>query len=401
MKYIVIVPDGMWDQPVEELGRKTPLEVSHRTNMDLLAKNGMTGLVKTIPDKLYPGSEIGNMALLGYAPEQYFTGRAPIEAANLGVELAADEIAFRCNLVTIVDGKMEDYSAGHISTKEASELIETLNQRIDEPNIKFYAGQSYRHLLVIKVPNVAEYMKIKCRPPHDIIGREIARHLPQGPQATFILKYMEKAQRILADHPVNKVRVDLKENPANRIWLWGQGTKPGLPAFKDKFNVEGGIISAVDLVNGLGRLAGLEVVSVPGATGYYDTNYSGKAQYAIETLKRKDFMFIHIEAPDEAGHNGDFKAKIGCIERIDREIVGPIITHFDKVADVRILVLPDHPTPVKLRTHTRDAVGFVMYGKGIKPDNSESYTESACKAKGLKFKSGEELINFFMKSEAQ
>lgn len=398
MKYVVIVPDGMWDQPVEELGNKTPLEASHRTNMDVLAKNGITGLVKTIPDKLHPGSEIGNLSLLGYNPETYFTGRAPIEAANMGIDLAPDEIAFRCNLVTIVDGNMQDYSAGHISTKEAAELIDALNKKMDEPNIKFYAGQSYRHILVVKVPNVQEYMKIKCRPPHDIIGQKVEKYLPQGPQATFILKYMEKSQRILNEHPINKVRIDLKENPANRIWLWGQGTKPTLPAFKDKYGVEGGIISAVDLVNGLGLLAGLEVVKVPGITGYYDTNYSGKAQYAIDTLKKKDFMFIHIEATDEAGHNGDAKAKISCIERIDREIIGPILNHFDKVADVRILVLPDHPTPVKLRTHTRDAVGFVMYGHGIKSDNSESYTESACKQKGLKFKNGEELINFFMKN---
>lgn len=396
MKYIIIVPDGMWDQPIEELGHKTPLEASHRTNMDHLARNGMTGLVKTIPDKLHPGSEIGNLALLGYNPEQCFTGRAPLEAANLGIELKENEIAFRCNLVTIVNGKMEDYSAGHISTKEAGQLIETLNAKMDEPDIRFVAGKSYRHLLVMTVRNVADYMKIKCTPPHDIIGQEIKKFLPQGAANTHLLKFMEKSEKILTEHPINKVRVDLRENPANRIWLWGQGTKPQLPAFKEKFGLSGGIISAVDLINGIGRLAGLEVISVPGITGYYDTNYAGKAQYAIDFLKHNDFVFIHIEGPDEAGHNGDFKAKIHCIEQIDRQIIGPIFQHFDKTQDVRILVTPDHPTPVKLRTHTRDAVGFVLYGKGIATNESEVYTETSCKAKGLKFKSAEELIKFFM-----
>lgn len=397
MKYIVIVPDGMWDQPIEELGKKTPLESSHRTHMDHLAKNGITGLIKTIPDQFHPGSEIGNLSLMGYKPEEHFTGRAPLEAANLGIELAEDEIAFRCNLVTIVNGKMADYSAGHILTPEAGELIAALNDKIGEPDIKFYPGQSYRHLLVIKARNVAELMKVKCVPPHDIINQDVKKYMPSGSAATAILKFMEKANRILAEHPINNVRVDLKENPASHIWLWGQGTKPHLPLFKNKFGVEGGIISAVDLINGIGRLAGLEVIKVPGITGYYDTNYAGKGQHAIECLKKKDFVFVHIEGPDEAGHNGDYKAKISCIEHIDREIIGPILNHFDKVTDMRIVVLPDHPTPVKLRTHTRDNVGFVMYGKNITPDGSEIYTESSCKEKGLRFKNGEEFMEYFMR----
>jgi len=411
MKYIVIVPDGMWDQPIEELGQKTPLEVSHRTNMDYMAKNGMTGLIKTIPDNFKPGSEIGNLSLMGYKPEDHFTGRAPLEAANLGIELAEDEIAFRCNLVTIVGspqgglsgqretngGKMADYSAGHISTLEAAQLITTLNEKIAEPDIKFYPGQSYRHLLVIKSRNVAELMKVQCMPPHDIINQDIKKHVPNGSMATTLLKFMEKANRILAEHPINNVRVDLKENPASHIWLWGQGTKPNLPSFKDKFGVEGGIISAVDLINGIGRLAGLEVIKVPGITGYYDTNYLGKGEYAIECLRKKDFVFVHIEGPDEAGHNGDYKAKIHCIEHIDREIIGPILRHFEKVTDMRIVVLPDHPTPVKLRTHTRDNVGFVMLGKGITPDESTEYTETSCKNRGLKFNNGEEFMEYFMR----
>lgn len=397
MKYIVIVPDGMADQPIEELGHKTPLEASHRTNMDHLAQNGLTGLIKTIPDNFYPGSEIGNLSLLGYKPELYFTGRAPLEAANLGIDLKEDEIAFRCNLVTITEGKMADYSAGHISTKEAGELIASINEKIGEPDIAFYAGQSYRHLLVMKVRNVGEMAKVKCVPPHDIIGQDIKKFLPQGPSATLILKYMEKASRILSEHPANRVRVDLNENPASHIWLWGQGTKPNLPSFQEKYGLSGSIISAVDLINGIGRLAGLEVLKVPGINGYYDTNYSGKALAAIDSLKTKDFVFIHIEGTDEAGHNGDYKAKIHCIEHIDREIIGPILNHFEKTEDVRIVVLPDHPTPVKLRTHTRDHVGFVMFGKGITPDGSEMYTEASCKTKGLKFKNGEEFMEYFIR----
>jgi 2,3-bisphosphoglycerate-independent phosphoglycerate mutase len=397
MKYIVIVPDGMADYPIEELGQKTPLEAAHRTNMDYLAQNGCVGLIKTIPDSQKPGSEIGNLSLLGYNPDVCFTGRAPLEAANLGIDLADDEIAFRCNLVTIVDGKMGDYSAGHIPTAEAAILINAVNEQMGENDVRFYAGQSYRHLMVMKVRKVEDFVKIKCVPPHDIIGQEIKRHLPQGVPAQVLLKLMEKSAKILADHPVNKVRVDLRENPANRIWLWGQGTRPRLPLFKDKFGVEGAIISAVDLVNGIGRLAGLEVISVPGITGYYDTNYLGKAEYALKALKTKDFVFIHIEGPDEAGHNGDYKAKIHCIEHIDREIVGTILNHFDKNSDVRIIVLPDHPTPVKLRTHARDPVGFVMYGKGIDADGSTVYTETSAKEKGIKFKSGEEMMEFFMR----
>ncbi len=397
MKYIIIVPDGMADNPIEELRDKTPLEACRRTNMDYLAKHGMTGLIKTIPDNFHPGSEIGNLSLLGYKPENHFTGRAPLEAANLGIKLADDEIAFRCNLVTIVAGKMADYSAGHISTQEAAELIASLNEKMAETDIKFYAGQSYRHLLVMRVRNISDFMKVKCVPPHDIINQDIAKYLPSGTSGTLLLKYMEKASRILSEHPINKVRVDLKENPGSHIWLWGQGTKPHLPSFKEKFNVEGSIISAVDLINGIGRLSGLEVIKVPGANGYYDTNYAGKAQAAIDSLKTKDFVFVHIEGPDEAGHNGDYKAKIHCIEHIDREIVGPILNHFQGVTDMRMVVLPDHPTPVKLRTHTREPVGFVMFGKGIIPDDSTSYCESSCKQRGLKFKNGEEFMEYFMR----
>jgi len=396
MKYIVIVPDGMADNPVEELGNKTPLEAARTTNMDYLAQHGSTGLIQTIPNKMHPGSDIGNMALLGYDPRTCHTGRAPLEAANLNVTLADDEVAFRCNLVTIINGEMTDYSAGHIRTKEASLLIGALNKKMDLDGVKFYAGKSYRHLLILKVRNPKTYCAIKTMPPHDILNKNIKKYLPQGQEAGMLLKLMEKSKEIFEGHSVNNVRLDLGENPANMIWLWGQGTRPKLPSFEEKFGVKGSIISAVDLVNGIGRLAGLEVVDVPGATGYYDTNYLGKAEYALESLKRKDFVYIHIEAPDEAGHNGDIKEKVTAIERIDKDIVGTILNHYSEHDNVRILVLPDHPTPVKLRTHTSDPVGFVMYGKGIAHDGSQEFSETAAKKNGLKFKSGEALMNHFM-----
>jgi len=396
MKYIVIIPDGAADNPVEELGNKTPLEAARTTNMDYLAQHGSTGLIQTIPEDMKPGSDIGNMALMGYDPAKHHSGRAPLEAANLNVTIANDEVAFRCNLVTIVDNKMLDYSAGHIKTKEASLLIDALNEKIDLDGVKFYTGKSYRHLLVLKARNPKTYCAIQVTPPHDILNKDIKAYLPKGPESEMLLKLMERSKDIFEKHSVNDVRIDLGENPANMIWLWGQGTRPTLPSFKEKFGVKGSIISAVDLVNGIGRLAGLEVIDVPGITGYYDTNYLGKAEYALESLKHRDFVYIHVEAPDEAGHNGDIKAKIAAIEKIDQDIIGTILNRYGEHDNVRILVLPDHPTPVKLRTHTSDPVPFVMYGKGIAHDGSQDYSETTGRQNGLKFESGEALLDHFM-----
>ncbi len=397
MKYIVIVPDGMADYPIARIGNKTPLEAAKTPNMDFLAQQGMVGLVQTIPEGMKPGSDIGNMAILGYDPKTCHTGRAPLEAANQNIILADDEVAFRCNLVTVADHKMIDYSAGHISTKEATILIEALNREVVQEGIKFYPGKSYRHLLVVKGNRVKEYMQVKTHPPHDIIDQDIRDFLPgKAPAAEMLLMLMEKSKTIFEGHSVNQVRADLKEHPATMIWLWGQGVRPNLPSFEQKFGVRGSIISAVDLVNGIGRLAGLEIIDVPGITGYYDTNYSGKAQYALESLKRNDFVYVHIEAPDEAGHNGDLDAKISCIERIDREVIGTVLNYFGQYGDARILVLPDHPTPVELRTHTSDPVCFVMHGKDVQPDGAPRLTEALAKEKGLKFASGEALLKKFM-----
>lgn len=401
MKYIIVVPDGMADHAVNSLSGQTPLEAAHTPHMDFLANHGTVGTVQTIPEGMAPGSDIGNMALLGYDPRTCHTGRAPLEAANLNITLQDKEVVFRCNFTTIVDGKMIDYSAGHITTKEASILIEHLNNTIDLEGIQFFPGKSYRHLLTLKVRDVQAYQQMTTVPPHDILGQNIKNYLPKGTEAAMPLKLMELAHKALTDHPVNKVRIDLGEQPANNIWLWGQGTRPVLQPFSERFGLNGAIISAVDLVNGIGRLAGLDIIDVPGATGYYDTNFAGKAQYALNALKHHDFVYVHIEAPDEAGHNGNVKAKIKAIEDIDAQVLGPIINHFKGRDDWRILVAPDHPTPVALRTHTAEPVGFVMMGAGIKNNSIQNFNENTAKTTNIIFTSGESLIANFLQHNRQ
>ncbi|MBI4308745.1 MAG: cofactor-independent phosphoglycerate mutase [Candidatus Omnitrophica bacterium] len=396
MKYIVLVPDGMADEPLAQLGGRTPLEAADTPNMDHLAKNGHCALVQTIPDSLSPGSDIGNLALMGYDPVKNFCGRAALEAANLGILMDVDEVVFRCNLVTIADHSMADYSAGHITSEEAVILIEYLQRAIDWPDVRFYPGKGYRHLVVVKTISVERLLKVKTTPPHDILNQPIKNHLPSGPQCEILLNLMEKSRNILDSHQINKIRAESGENPANMIWLWGQGSRPELSSFKERYHLSGCVISAVDLVNGMGRLAGLNVVNVPGANGYYDTNYRGKAEYALESLKNNNFVYVHVEATDEAGHNGDCKAKMQCIERFDKEVVGTVLKRLGKDANMRILVAPDHPTPVAKRTHTRAPVPFVIYGGGISPNGVAEFSESAATKIGLKFKSGEELIKYFL-----
>lgn len=395
MKFIVIVPDGMADEPVAQLNNKTPLEASKTPNMDYLSAHGFSGMVQTIPDGLPAGSDIGNLALMGYDPALNFSGRAPLEAANLGILLDVDEVALRCNLVTIKDGRMLDYSAGHITTEEAENLIEYLERGLSWPDVRFYVGKSYRHILVVKTINVERMLKVKTTPPHNILNQPIASFLPSGPQADMLLNIMERSKAILDDHPINKLRVSCNDNPATMIWLWGQGNKPELQNFKKEFGLSGSVISAVDLVNGIGRLAGLNVITVPGANGYYDTNYRGKADYALDSLSKNDYVYVHIESPDEAGHNGDWQAKKDCIEKIDHDVVGPILSYAKQHKDVRVLVAPDHPTPVLKRVHTSDPVPFVMYGKGIIANHIPVYSETAA-ASGVSFKSGRDLIQYFL-----
>lgn len=399
MKYIVVVPDGMADYPVPALKDRTPLEAAKTPNMDFISAHGMAGMIKTIPAGMPPGSDVGNLSAIGYDPKKYFSGRAPLEAANLNVKLKNNEVAFRCNVVTVKNEKMADYSAGHISSKEAARLIAALNRHNKNPNIKFYAGKSYRHLAIIKSADPKNLAASRCTPPHDITGKNIRSFLPKGPDAKILNDLMTWSENILKDHPVNKKRIAQDKNPATTIWLWGQGQKPQLPLFKKKYGVKGSVISAVDLVNGIGKLIGLKVIRVPGVTGYYDTNYRGKAQYALNSLKKNGFVFVHIEAPDEAGHNGDLKMKIKCIERIDKEVLGAILSRYNISDDFRILVLPDHLTPLAKRTHTCEPVCFCMAGKGIPPQGPHQFCEKTAKKSGIFFKNGEKLMNKFIKNK--
>jgi 2,3-bisphosphoglycerate-independent phosphoglycerate mutase len=396
MKYIILVGDGMADYPIEELNNKTPLEAARTPNMDFVVRYGVLGRVRTIPDKMVPASDVANMSILGCDPGRYYTGRGPLEAANLGIELGRSDIAFRCNLVTASNDTLIDYSAGHITTKEAEILIDFLNQKLGTEEIRFYCGVSYRNLLVIKNAP-ADLLTTRCFPPHDITGKNTSRHLPKGEGGEFLSRLMKESAKILASHEINQVRIDLGENPADMIWLWGQGRKSNLPTYKEKYNLSGSVISAVDLIKGLGKLLGLEVIDVPGATGFYDTDYEGKAKAGIKALQKKDFVFLHVEAPDEAGHNGDLREKITAIERFDHFVVGRMLTAFKRKKRFRLLVLPDHPTPLSLRAHTSEPVPFGIFGQDIFGSGFLGFSEREAEKSNLIFKKGEELIDYFLK----
>lgn len=401
IKYIVLVADGMADYPVKELGDRTPIEAARTPFMDYIAQHGRLGRIKTIPDNTAPGSDVANITIFGYDPIKYYTGRGPLEAANMGVDLEENDVAFRCNLVTAMNDILEDYSAGHVSTEEAAKLMDFINKKLGSERFKFYHGVSYRNLLLIKNGALDHLEKAKCRPPHDIAGQSISKNLPQGEGAEILINLMQESRKILPDHEINHVRVDLKENPANMIWLWGQGKKPAFPLFKEKYGLTGSVISAVDLIKGLGRIIGLDVIKVPGATGYYDTNYEGKADAALKSLEKHDFVFVHVEAPDEAGHNGDLREKITAIERFDQYIVGKILHAYNEKKNFRVLVLPDHATPVSVKTHTADIVLFGIYGKGITAGNFENYSEREAEKSNFYFENGCGLMDYFIKSEIE
>ncbi len=400
MKYAILVGDGMSDYPIADFGNKTPLDIAKIPNMNDIVKHGTIGLVKTVPTGMKPASDIANLSIMGYDPKIYYTGRGPLEAANIGIELAEDEIAFRCNLITANNDILADYSAGHISERESKILMELLDKELGSDKVKFYHGKSYRNLVVFKTRSadeIKDLMRTACTPPHDISGGSISKHLPSGKGADTLIRLMEESRRILVAQEINKVRIDLKENPANMIWLWGQGTNPNMPSFKGLFGIEGAVISAVDLVNGIGKLVGLEVVSVPGATGYYDTNYQGKGEYAVECLRNKDFVFVHVEAPDEAGHNGEVREKIKAIENFDKFVVGSVWKYLQGVGDYRLMVLADHATPVAIKTHVSDPAPFVMAGKGVSHNGFDAYNEANAKAADVLFKSGAKLAEALMK----
>jgi len=405
MKYIVLIGDGMADRPIDELGGLTPLKKASTPNMDKIAQQGTIGKVRTIPEGMHPGSDVANLSILGYDPAKYYTGRAPLEAASIGVKLDEDDVAYRCNLVTLKFDKnrthavMDDYSSGHITTEEARELMAAVKAELENEDIAFYPGVSYRHLMVWKNGS----LNVECAPPHDILEREITDYLPVGERDGVLRELMRKSVDILEGHPVNKERLKNGKKPANSIWLWGQGKKPKMPTYKEKYGLKGALISAVDLTKGLGIYAGFEILKVPGVTGWLDTNYSGKAEYALNALKHVDFVYLHVESPDEAGHSGNYKDKIKAIEDFDSLVVGPVMKGLkERFKEYRVLLMPDHATPIKVRTHTDEPVPFVIYdSRSEKKNEGVTYDESITERKDIVVvNEGYKLMDYFIKEVA-
>lgn len=400
MKYALILGDGMADRPLAELGNKTPLEVSNKPYMDLLAKTAKEGMVKTIPEGFKPASDTANLSVLGYAPEKYYTGRSPLEAVSLGIKMADDDIAIRCNLVTLSneenyqDKTMVDYSAGEISTKEADELIKYVEANLGTDDFHFYPGISYRHCLIVKHTTTGT----DFTPPHDISGKVVSEYLPKDKDAEFYRALQEKSYELLKDHPVNLKRIKEGKNPANSIWLWGEGTKPILDNFEQKFGKKGAMVCAVDLLKGIAISAGLKLYEVEGATGGVVTNFLGKGETALKALlDGNDFVYVHIEAPDESGHQGNVKAKINAIEQIDQNIVGTLFNGLTKAKeDFAIMVLPDHPTPIETKTHAKEPVPFMIYSSTKDLGANESYSEKDAEKTGYFIPVGSDLIKEFL-----
>jgi 2,3-bisphosphoglycerate-independent phosphoglycerate mutase len=393
MKYAIIIPDGAADLPLDELDGQTPLAAADLPNMDSIVSQGRCGTVCNVPDARPCGSDVAIMSVMGYDPMEYYTGRAPLEAAAQKLKVGPDQWIFRCNLVTIIDAVMEDYSAGHIRNEEANKLIDALNEQITDDEVTFYEGVSYRHLMTL-----SGKCKVKTTPPHDFLGQKTSGYQPKGRGAKKLRKIMGRASEILAEHEVNTVRTDLGENPANAIWLWGQGKMPDLPPFERRFGLSGAVITGVDLVRGLAGLIGWDIIEVEGATGYLDTNYAGKGAAAVEAIDKYDLVFVHVEAPDEAGHNANPQAKIEALQQIDTHIVAPVIDRLKREGDDwRILLLPDHPTPCTLRTHTRTAVPFALAGKDTAGIVDAPFTEQTGEEADLHIERGCNLMEFFLK----
>ena len=395
MKYAIVIPDGAADRPAEALGGRTPFEVARIPHMDRIAAEGRLGTVQSVPPGMAPGSDVAILSLLGYDPVKCYTGRAPLEAAAQGIECRPDDWVFRCNLVTVADGVMVDYSAGHIKSQEAEVLIRALEEQFGSDTLRFYPGVGYRHLLVIR----GEAFKVRTTPPHDILGERVRKHLPKGKGADHLRELMDGSREILEGHPVNDIRRDLGENPASQIWLWGEGQRPSLTSFRKQWGLGGAVITAVDLVRGIARLIRWDVIDVPGATGYYDTDYAGKGLAAIEALKDHDLVVVHVEATDEAGHNGAAREKTKALESIDRLIVGPLLDALEQTGEPwRILVAPDHETPLEIRTHERKPVPFVMMGAGLEPGRGQRpMTEANARKTGMHVAVGHELIEYFLR----
>lgn len=392
MKFIVLIGDGMGDYPREEFGGRTVLEAADIPGMDWIAKNGKGGLMQTIPPSMHPGSDVANMEILGYDTTSTFTGRAVFEALSMGHILRKNDAAFRANLVTLRENRMEDYSAGHISTQEASELMKLLGEKLGSEKMRFYPGVSYRNLMLWDGGEDTT----ATTPPHDILGQEYQQYLPKGKGAAELISLMERSQTILADALINRKREASGKVPANSLWFWGQGKALELQTIEEKFGVTGGVISAVDLIKGIGIAAGLKPVFVPGATGYIDTNYRGKAEAALETIRTHDYVYVHVEAPDEAGHSGDSRIKLKAIEDFDREVVSTIVEAAKNRTDLAVLVTCDHRTPLEKRTHTREPVPFAWWGPGVQSDRVTVFSEKAAEEGAIDPIKGHELMKLFI-----
>ena len=396
MKYAIVIPDGAGDLPQESLGGRTPFEVARCPAFDRVAAEGRFGTTCNIPDGMPPGSDVAILSVLGYDPATTYTGRAPLEALAQDITLAEGDVAFRCNLVTVIDGRMIDNSAGGISTEEGAALLKDLADVLAGGPWELHAGVAYRHLLIHRGAVDGE---IVTTPPHDILEQPIAKHLPQGACAADLQHMMDTSREVLAQHPINRVRQDLDELPATQIWLWGQGTRPRLRAFKELHGIRGAAITAVDLVRGLARAIGWEIINVPGATGYLNTNFRGKGEAAIAALETSDLVLVHVEATDESGHEGNAANKIKAIEEIDRHVVGPLLGHMETALDQwRLMVLPDHLTPVNVRTHTCDPVPVGIIGTGMEVVHPGPYTERHAATSGFRVRAGHELMEYFLRT---
>jgi 2,3-bisphosphoglycerate-independent phosphoglycerate mutase len=407
MKYIVVLTDGLADETYEVLGGKSPMESADIPLINDLAAHGEIGLVKTVPDSMAPGSDVANLSVLGYDPEQYHTGRSPLEAISMGIELAETDATMRCNLVTLSDEveyqdrSMVDYSAGEISTEESRILIADLKEQLDAEGYTFYSGISYRHALVWNNPD----MDVSLTPPHDISGKPIREHLPRGENADYLFSLMQKSDEILRHHPINLRRIQEGKNPANSVWFWGMGKKTVLDPFMEKYGLKGAVISAVDLIKGIALAAGMQSVDVVGANGTIKTNFKGKAEAAMAVLKEgAEYLYLHLEAPDECSHQGELREKIQSIELIERQVIAPLIKQLETAGEVfRMLILPDHPTPVRIRTHTKEAVPYVLYdsSKVKDVDVERIYSERQAEASGNYFSSGPALAAYFTELESR
>lgn len=396
MKYILVIPDGAADMPMDMQGGKTVLELAATPTMDQIAREGHLGTAKTVPEGLPPGSDVANLSLLGYDPRTGFSGRAALEAASVGVAIPEGDAAFRANLVTIRDGKMDDYSAGHISTEEGRELIEQLDKDIDVDGVRFFSGVSYRHICLME--GVGSSVPSHT-PAHELVGEEITEHLPQGQFASWVLEVERASAKLFPGYEVNKKRVAAGKNPATQVWLWGGATSMKLQNFAQRHGLgSAGLISAVDLMRGIGTLAGMDILDVPGATAYLDTNYAGKGRAALDYIYMHDFVVVHVEAPDEAGHNGDVDGKIKAIEDIDKHILAPIYSMAKHYGDWRIMVSPDHPTPVTTRKHSAAAVPYVMWGPGFDANGAKAFSEKEAGRVGGDERPGFGLMSAFIGS---